>query len=112
MDQVNIDFEKIEWQKWEKPGAIGRVKLAYTNGKRVRLLELPAGFNEEKWCKIGHQGYVLSGKFTIQFKDGTFDCAPGSAFVIPDDVEHRSRGLDNEKTVVYVVDEVDVNKNI
>ncbi len=110
MDTVNINFGKHEWQRWERPGATGRVKIAFSNGKRVRLLELPAGFNEENWCEIGHQGYVLKGVFTIQFEDSGFDCGPGMGFVIPDGKKHRSKGLDNEETLVFVIDEIGVNK--
>ncbi|QNU66261.1 cupin domain-containing protein [Ruminiclostridium herbifermentans] len=109
MDNVGIDFNNIEWKKWDKPGAVGRVKMVFCNGKRVRILELPAGFNEEKWCEIGHQGYVLSGVFTIMFEDSSYECKPGMGFVIPDGVKHRSKGLDNDKTVVFVVDEIGVD---
>ena len=110
MDNVSINFNEIEWEKWEKPGAVGRVKTLFSNGKRVRLLELPPGFNEEKWCTKGHQGYVISGKFIINFEDSSFECGPGMGFVIPENVKHRSRGLDNEKTLVFVVDEVGIEK--
>ncbi|MGL5271900.1 MAG: hypothetical protein ACRC8J_00250 [Phocaeicola sp.] len=111
MDNVNVDFSQIEWQTWEKPGAIGRVKLVYRNGKRIRLMELPIGFDEENWCEIGHQGYVLEGNFTILFETGErFDCAPGMGFVIPDGEKHRSKGSNNSKTIVYVIDEIGVRQ--
>lgn len=110
MDKVNINFNEIEWEVWEKPGATGRVKIQYTNGKRVRLLELPAGFNEEKWCEVGHQGYVLEGKFTIHFEESAYECHPGMGFVIPDGIKHRSQGEMDSKTVVFVVDEINITK--
>ncbi|WP_434594160.1 cupin domain-containing protein [Streptomyces sp. A5-4] len=103
---VGIDFDAIPWEKWHKPGADGRVKIAYTGGLRVRLMELPAGFNEEHWCERGHQGYVLQGEFTIHFDNRSVPCRPGMGFVIPGDERHRSQGSDNEPTIVYVVDQV------
>lgn len=103
---VGIDFASIPWEKWHKPGADGRVKIAYTGGLRVRLMELPAGFNEEEWCERGHQGYVLQGEFTIHFDNRSVPCRPGMGFVIPGDERHRSQGSDNEPTVVYVIDQV------
>jgi mannose-6-phosphate isomerase-like protein (cupin superfamily) len=103
---VGIDFDSIAWEKWDKPGAEGRVKIAYTGGLRVRLLELPAGFNEEHWCERGHQGFVLQGEFTIHFDNRSVPCGPGMGFVIPGDERHRSQGSDDEPTVVYVVDQV------
>ncbi|PWW58251.1 AraC family ligand binding domain-containing protein [Actinokineospora spheciospongiae] len=103
---VGIDFENTPWEKWEKPGAVGRVKTAYIGGKRIRLLELPPGFDEEHWCEHGHFGYVLGGEFTIHFRDRSVACSPGMGFVIPDDDEHHSQGSPGEPTVVFVVDEV------
>lgn len=103
---VGIDFDTIPWEKWHKPGADGRVKIARTQGLRVRLMELPAGFNEEEWCTRGHQGYVLQGEFTIHFDDRSVPCRPGMGFIIPGDERHRSQGADGEPTVVYVIDEV------
>ncbi|CAM4428307.1 cupin domain-containing protein [Paenibacillus tarimensis] len=101
-----IDFENMEWTTWEKPGANGRVKMCFVDNKRIRLLELPPGFNEENWCLRGHSGYVLQGEFTIHYKDRSVACRPGMGFVIPDGDPHRSQGKDGEPTVVFVVDEV------
>ncbi len=104
--EVGIDFPAAEWEVWEKPGAVGRVKIAYVGGKRLRLLELPPGFNEENWCLRGHIGYVLRGEFVIHFQNRTVRCKPGMGFVIPDGDPHRSQGMEGEPTVVFVVDEV------
>lgn len=107
-NQVAIDFPEIHWEKWTKPGAEGRVKIITTQGKRFRIMELPAGFNEEKWCLKGHDGYVLEGEFVIIFEDGgTAACSPGMAFCIPGGIPHRSRGSDKSPTKVVVVDGAD-----
>ncbi|ACU72579.1 Cupin 2 conserved barrel domain protein [Catenulispora acidiphila DSM 44928] len=103
---VGIDFDAMPWEKWVKAGADGRVKIAYTQGFRVRLMELPAGFDEQEWCTRGHQGYVLSGEFTILFDDRAVSCRPGMGFIIPGTERHRSRGSGTEPTLVYVIDEV------
>ena len=104
-DPVAFDTESALWESWAKPGANGRVKIFHSNGKRMRLLELPPGFDEEHWCLVGHQGYVLEGNFTIIFDDQSIDCRPGAAFSIPDGVRHRSRGSAEGRTLVFVVDE-------
>lgn len=104
-ETVGIDFPSIEWEKWDKPGAVGRVKIVNTQGKRFRMLELPAGFDEENWCLRGHDGYVLEGEFTVLFADREVPCRPGMSFCIPDGVEHRSRGSQSGQTVVVVVDQ-------
>lgn len=106
-DAVAVDFPGTEWEAWTKPGAHGRVKIARTQGKRFRLLELPPGFDEHHWCLKGHDGYVLEGEFTILFEERAEPCAPGMAFCIPDGIPHRSRGAVNGPTVVVVVDKDD-----
>lgn len=103
-DTVVFDAENATWESWSKPGANGRVKIFNSNGKRLRLLELPPGFDEQHWCLIGHQGYVLEGCFTIIFDDASFDCRPGMVFSIPDGVRHRSKGTQESRTLVFVVD--------
>jgi hypothetical protein len=105
-DDVVFNLDQAEWEAWSKPGANGRVKIFKSNGKRIRMLELPAGFSEENWCTIGHQGYVIKGCFTIHFDDKSFDCKPGMAFSIPDGIRHRSQGADDSQTVVFVVDSI------
>ena len=104
---VGVDFPHLEWTDWHKAGANGRVKIVYSGGKRLRLLELPTGFNEEEWCRKGHWGYVLEGEFVIHFADRKAVCRPGMGFVIPDGDPHRSQGYDQGTTLVFVVDEVD-----
>lgn len=105
-DRVTFDTVREPWVTWDKPGAKGRVKRFFSNGKRLRLLELPPGFDERSWCSVGHQGYVIEGCFTIVFENDSFDCRPGTAFSIPEGVRHRSKGASDSKTVVFVVDEV------
>lgn len=102
-----IDFPNMEWTSWEKPGANGRVKISYIGNKRLRLLELPPGFNEEHWCLKGHVGYVLQGEFTIHYEDRKVSCSPGMGFVIPDGDPHRSQGMEGNPTLVFVLDEMD-----
>ncbi|MGR5502016.1 cupin domain-containing protein [Vibrio sp. DNB22_10_4] len=105
-DEVVYKAQKADWEKWAKPGAEGRVKIFNSNGKRIRMLELPAGFDEEHLCLIGHQGYVLTGSFTIIVQGKEHKCEPGDFFSIPDGVPHRSKGDDNDKTTVFVVDDI------
>jgi len=105
-DHVIFDTKNEPWTTWSKPGANGQVKIFRSNGKRLRLLELPPSFDEQQWCLIGHQGFVIEGRFTIIFDDASFDCSPGMAFSIPDGVRHRSKGAPNSRTIVFVVDDL------
>lgn len=104
---VRINLPEMKWQAWSKPGATGRVKMTRAFGKRVRVLELPPGFDEETWCDKGHQGFVLKGEFTVTLETGAeYTCKKDDAFVIPDKIRHRSRGTKSEATIVFVVDEL------
>jgi len=102
----NIIFKANEekWAIWSKAGANGRVKEFISNSKRLRILELPAGFNEEEACLIGHQGLVLTGNFIISVDGEDHKCCPGDFFSIPDGIPHKSRCDGNEITKVFVVD--------
>ncbi|GLR10933.1 cupin [Mixta theicola] len=104
-EKVVFNAPSEPWDKWSKPGAEGRVKIFSSNNKRLRLLELPAGFDEENLCLIGHQGYVLSGSFTIIIDGQEHKCQQGDFFSIPDGIPHRSKGDENSITTVFVVDD-------
>jgi len=105
-DNIVFSNDDNAWELWEKSGANGVVKSFISNNKRLRLLELPAGFNEKTECLNGHQGYVISGYFTIILGESEFRCKPGDFFSIPDGIPHRSRGDGTQKTKVFVVDDV------
>lgn len=105
MKQANtyrIDFDGLEW---ESPIPGMRQKVFSDGERRVRLVEYSAEM-EPHWCDRGHHGYILDGKFELEFDSGTVIFEAGDGVFIPDGEEHRHRGkvLTDVVRVVFVED--------
>jgi len=82
-----IDFDNIEW---ESPIPGMRQKVHSHGARRVRLVEYNADMVPH-WCERGHSGYILEGRFEIEFDQGTIIFETGDGVSIPDGGEHRHR---------------------
>jgi quercetin dioxygenase-like cupin family protein len=102
MSRYNIDFEKVDWTS---PLTGMRQKVFEDGAKRVRLVEYGRDM-EPHWCSRGHFGYVLDGRFEIEFDGGTEIFEAGDGVFIPGGDEHRHKGrvLSDRVTVVFVED--------
>ena len=105
MKQANtyrIDFDGLEW---ESPIPGMRQKVFSDGKRRVRLVEYTPDM-EPHWCSRGHHGYILEGKFELEFDSGTVVLEAGDGVFIPDGEEHRHRGkvLTDVVRVVFVED--------
>jgi quercetin dioxygenase-like cupin family protein len=101
-DGYRIKFNNLEW---ESP-IFGMRQKVFTDGaRRVRLVEYSADM-EPHWCERGHHGYILEGRFELEFDSGTVVYEPGDGVFIPDGAEHRHRGtvLTDVVRVVFVED--------
>ena len=102
MRDYRIDFESIPWES-----AINgmRQKIVAHSGKTLRLVEYSRAMPPH-WCSKGHYGYILKGRFEIEFEDGTRIFEKGDGICIPDGEEHRHRArvLSNVVTVIFVED--------
>jgi quercetin dioxygenase-like cupin family protein len=98
-----VDFGSMPWDA-SAPGA--RAKVYEHGGRRLRLLELGAGFVEPGWCTKGHIGYVLEGRLEIRFGDGVTAFGPGDGLFIPagDEHRHKARVLAGPVRLVLVED--------
>jgi quercetin dioxygenase-like cupin family protein len=85
MQDYRIDFESLPWE----PIMDGvRQKLVADSGKKVRLVEYSKAMPPH-WCAKGHYGYILEGRFEIEFWDRTCIFKAGDGVFIPDGEEHR-----------------------
>ena len=91
-----IDFAQIDW---ETPMAGVRHKYIDQDGQRIRLVEYSKEMPPH-WCEKGHYGFILSGRFEIEFDDGTRVFESGEGVFIPPGKEHRHKGRVFEGTVV------------
>ena len=102
MRDYRIDFESIEWES-SMPGV--RKKAVRSGSKQVRLVEYSKGM-EPHWCERGHFGYLLEGRFEIEFADHVSVFETGDGVFIPAGKEHRHRArvLTDVVRVVFVED--------
>ncbi len=87
MNPYNIDFDSIPW---ESPMLGIKQKVIQHGSKRVRLVEYSKDMKPH-WCDNGHAGYILSGRFEIEFNDGVRVFETGDGVLIPDGAEHKHR---------------------
>jgi len=87
LDTYKIQFDAIEWNS-PIPGVRHKV---YSDGSSVlRLVE----FSDEMdphWCAKRHIGYILEGRFEIEFQDGKRIFETGDGVFIPRGGEHKHR---------------------
>jgi quercetin dioxygenase-like cupin family protein len=102
MQDYRIDFESLPWQP-----VIGgvRQKAVTDSGKIVRLVEYSKTMPRH-WCAKGHYGYILKGRFEIEFQDRTIIFKEGDGVFIPDGAKHKHRAkvLSNVVRVIFVED--------
>lgn len=59
-----IDFDSLPWIE---PAKGVRFKSMTNGNQRIRLTEFSYGLVEPDWCLKGHAGYVIDGKFSIDY---------------------------------------------
>ena len=88
MESYRVDFDAVAWQS---PAEGVRFKAYEQAGRRLRLAEFGKGFIEPDWCTKGHIGYVLEGRFEIDFDGKTVSFGPGDGVFIPPGEEHKHK---------------------
>jgi len=82
-----------------------RQKVMQKGSKKIRFVEFSKQLKPH-WCEKGHYGYIVEGKFEIEFADGKRVFEPGDGVFIPEGPEHKHRGRVLTETVrlVFVED--------
>ncbi|MBN2184919.1 MAG: hypothetical protein JW746_06285 [Candidatus Krumholzibacteriota bacterium] len=96
--KYKIDFDSI---RWSSPIAGVRHKVFPFQDKKLRLVEYSSDM-EPHWCDRGHAGYILEGRFQIEFAEGTEVFGPGDGVVIPDGPDHRHKATVLSEIVMAV----------
>jgi len=103
MIPYKVNFQSIAW---ESPMKGLRFKAVKMKDKQLRLVEYTQQM-EHHWCEKGHIGYVLEGKFEIEYPDQTYIYNPGDGIIIPNGSEHKHMGKPLTEIVkVIFVEEV------
>ena len=102
MKDYRIDFESLPWES-TMDGV--RQKVIAHSGKKLRLVEYTKAMPPH-WCAKGHYGYILKGRFEIEFVDRTHIFEEGAGLIIPDGEEHRHKVkvLSDVVRVIFVED--------
>jgi len=101
--QYKVDFGSIEWQS-PLPGV--RFRAFVEGSRRMRLVEYTSDFVEPDWCAKGHIGYVIEGRFEIDFDGQVVQLAPGDGIFIPPGVEHKHKArVLSDIARVFLVDD-------
>lgn len=109
---MNIDFfpfETFKWSSVEKEEHNGETVPAYWQTKmlndiRVRLVEYPAGYKADHWCKKGHVLYCFEGEMETELDNGSvMKLTKGMCYLVGDNNEaHRSSTITGCK--LFIVD--------
>jgi quercetin dioxygenase-like cupin family protein len=103
MVEHKIDFNALQWQS---PGPDARFKAAAEDGKRMRLMELDKGFQDQIWCEAGHVGYVLEGEMEIDFGGEVTRFKTGDGIYIPGGRQHKHKAhVMSDKVRVILIEE-------
>ena len=85
--KYKIDFDSVQWSS---PMDGVRHKIFPFQDKKLRLVEYSSDM-EPHWCDRGHAGYILEGRFQIEFTDGTEVFGAGDGIVIPNGPRHKHK---------------------
>ena len=102
LDAFRLAFDSLEWEELA-PG--WRVKRFVSGGKVIRLVQLTDALDPEP-CIVGHVGYVVSGRFTVETDDGTIELQAGDGLHIPDGeaTRHVPHVAPGEAALLFLVD--------
>jgi len=102
MLQYKVVFDDLPWEQ-SMEGL--RYKIYKYNNKQLRLIE----YTEEMplhWCEKGHYGYILEGKFEIEYQNEKVIYQTGDGVFIPEGKKHKHRAkvLSDQVKVLFVED--------
>ncbi len=100
MKDYLVDFRKM---KWESSGPGRHFKALIRGGKKIRLLKLSHEFNEQDWCTKGHIGYVLEGRFIIDFDGISIKYRKGDGLFIPQGEANKHKAIIAKGEVLLIM---------
>lgn len=81
-----LSFDEDQWLTV----APGCREIRHVIGSHIlRLVEFTDAFAEPDWCELGHQGYVLTGEFHIDFEGTKVPFHEGEGLYIPAGQKHK-----------------------
>lgn len=97
MNNENIPFQTVDWEKIPKTEHKGETGIAYWQtiqfqGLRIRIVEYSAGYVADHWCQKGHIVHCLEGEVINEQQNGENSIlTQGMSYVVSDELSsHRS----------------------
>jgi quercetin dioxygenase-like cupin family protein len=87
---------------WESPTPNVRRKIHRVGNRQLRVVEFAKGLEHPEWCSVGHIGYILDGRLSLEFEGRTLELGPGDGFIVPEGQasHHRPVPLTDHVTLV------------
>ena len=97
-----VNFKDIEW---ESPIEGMKCKIYRYGNQQLRIVEYTKEMLPH-WCEKGHIGYLLEGKFEIEYENEKSVYQPGDGIFIPSGEKHKHKGkvLTDIAKVIFVED--------
>ena len=89
---------------WVDVAPFAREKRVDCQTHTLRLVEFQRGFVEHDWCEKSHYGYVVDGRFTVQFDHSLVEYAKGDGIYISPGFESRHKAIVEDEVVVFLVE--------
>ena len=103
---MNEQIERFSNMEWQQVSEVAQQKLIDDGEKRVRLLKLETGFQEQEWCNRGHTGYIIDGTLDMEYEDGRSEkYASGDPFLISSGEPHKARVVSG-RVKLFLVDDM------
>ena len=102
MKDYRVSFASLAWKR-VMDGV--RQKTVTDGSQKLRLVEYTQAMPPH-WCEKGHCGYILQGRFEVEFVDGIRVFEKGDGLFIPRGKrhKHRARALSKVVRAVFVED--------
>ena len=81
---INLNEKFASFSDHWNPRIVGRY-----NGNEIRVAKVEGAFSWHSHADSDELFLVVSGDFSIEFRDGTRRLAPGEMIVVPRGTEHR-----------------------
>ncbi len=100
-DSPLLRFVDIPWSTIA-PGA--REKKVTCGVHVLRLVEFFPPFREIEWCHKQHVGFVVSGRFSLQYQDSFVSFERGDGIAIPAGESTKHRAVVDENVTLFLVE--------
>jgi len=74
------------------------------DGRRLRIVTYPSGYEADHVCYDGHSFYVINGSVKIELGSEVTEWHADDAFIIPNNIPHCLFNITNEDAIVVVMD--------